>query len=120
MEGVGVVLPLGYAGDHAEALTVHADEAAGQALGGGSDQGVVQPALPADAVGEGAHGADDLQAQVLAFLALAVMGAAQGLQAFRQADEADGQRTVLEHLANLVIPVQLFGVDPHALAHQEG
>ena len=45
---------------------------------------------------------------------------AQGHQRFRQTDEADGQGAVLEHLPDGIRPAQLFGVDPHALAHQEG
>lgn len=49
-----------------------------------------------------------------------MMGAAQGFQALRQSDKADGQGAVLEHLAHAVIPVQLFGIQPHALAHEEG
>ena len=49
-----------------------------------------------------------------------MMGAAQGFQALRQSDEADGQGAVLEYLAHAVVPVQLFGIQPHALAHEEG
>ena len=40
-------------------------------------------------------------------------------QRFRQTDEADGQRPVLEHLAHLVVPAELFAVQPDAFAHQE-
>ena len=44
----------------------------------------------------------------------------QGLQGFRKADKADGERAVLEHLAHFVVPVQLVGIDPYALTHEEG
>ena len=53
-------------------------------------------------------------------LVLAVMAAVEGGQGFRQADEADGQRAVLQHLADLVGGLQLVGIQPHALPHQEG
>ena len=40
-------------------------------------------------------------------------------QALRKADEARGQRAVLQNLALLVGGLELLGVDPHALAHEE-
>ena len=46
--------------------------------------------------------------------------AGQRLQALGKADEADGERAVLEHLAHLVVRAELFGVQPDALPHQEG
>ena len=46
--------------------------------------------------------------------------AGQRLQALGKADEADGKRAVLEHLAHLIVRAELFGVQPDALPHQEG
>ena len=43
----------------------------------------------------------------------------QCLQAFCQANEANGQGTMLEHFAYLVIGTQLVGINPHTLSHQE-
>ena len=63
--------------------------------------------------------AHDLQAQALGLGGLAVMLAGEGHQALGQTDEAGGQRAVLEHLALLVGGRELFGIDPHALAHEE-
>ena len=63
--------------------------------------------------------AHDLQAQALGLGGLAVMLAGEGHQTLGQTDEAGGQRAVLEHLALLVGGRELFGIDPHALAHEE-
>ena len=63
--------------------------------------------------------ADDLKAEVLRLLALAVMTADERLEAFRKADEAERQRAVFQHLAYLIVRAELLGVDPHALAHEE-
>ena len=63
--------------------------------------------------------ADDLQPQVLGIVALAVVLADQRLERLGQADEADGQRAVFEHLAHLVVRAELVGIDPHTLSHQK-
>ena len=48
------------------------------------------------------------------------MGAHKRLEAFGETDEPHGQRTVLQHLTHGIVPVELFGVEPHALPHEEG
>src|SRR5699024_73759 len=53
-------------------------------------------------------------------LALAVVLARQRDQRLGKTDEADGQRAVFEHFADLVVGSQLFGIYPHALPHKEG
>ena len=63
--------------------------------------------------------ADDLEAQVLRSLRLAVVLARQRHQRLGQADKAQRQRAVLQHLTLLVGRRQLLGIDPHALAHEE-
>ncbi len=95
MEGVGVVFAVGHALDGAEALLIDADESAGQTLCGGSEAGEVEPCLLALLIELLAHEGDDLQAQTLCLFALAVMLADQRYQRLCQADEADGEGTVL-------------------------
>lgn len=64
--------------------------------------------------------ADDLQTQALGLGRLAVMLAGKRHQALGQADEARGQRAVLQHLALLVGGREFLGINPDALAHEEG
>ena len=120
MEAVGVVFAIGNARDNAVFLRVDLDEAAGKSLRGRGQQRYVQAKAVARIVAELTHVADDFKAEVLRPLALAVVLADKRLQAFCQPDEAHGQRAMLEHLAHLIVPAQLFAVDPHALSHQEG
>ena len=63
---------------------------------------------------------NDFQAQILRVLALAVVRADQALERLGQADKTDGKRAVLEHFAHFVVPGELFAIQPHAFAHQEG
>ena len=120
VEGVGVVLPVGDPGDLAELLLVDAHEPAGEALGGGGQQGEVQPHLFRYVVHTLAHIGDDLQAQIVALLALAMVLAGQGLECLCQADEANGEGAMLQHFGHRVVPVQFVRVNPDALAHEEG
>ena len=119
VEAVGVVFVVGDALDRAENLAIHAHEAAGQALGGRRQQRDVHVELLAVFVAAAAHMADDLQTQRLRILALAVMLAGERLERLGQANKADRQRAVLEHLAHLVVPAELLAAQPHALTHQE-
>ena len=48
------------------------------------------------------------------------MMAVQGSQSFGKADEADGQRTMLQYLPQVVLQRQMVGIQPNALAHEEG
>ena len=89
MEGVGVVLPVSDAGHSAITLLVHADEAAGQAFCGSSQQGEVHLQLLRLIIAELAHKAQDLLALFLPLLILAVVVTIQGCQGFCQTDEAD-------------------------------
>ena len=83
-------------------------------------RGEVQAGLFGHFIHPAAHIADDLQAQVLGLLRLPVVLADEGLEALRQADKAHRQGAVLENLAHRLVHVQLVGVQPHALAHEEG
>ena len=67
-----------------------------------------------------AHVADDLKAQLLALLAFAVVEAGEGFQGLGQADEADAEGAVFQDFGHAVVGAQLLGVDPDALAHEEG
>ena len=120
VEGVGVVLAVRDAGDLAVALAVHADEAAGQALGGRGEQGEVHAHGLGLVVAEIAHALDDHEALLLHGGILGVVMAVERGERLRQADEAEGERAVLEHFAHLVIGPQLVRVEPYALPHQEG
>ena len=120
MKAVGVVFPVCDAGEDAEALLVDLDEAAGQTLGRGGQQGEVEPPLFGLLVHSGPHVGNDLQAQPLAALTLAVVLAGEGHQCLCKADEAHGQGAVLQNLPDLVVPAQLFAVQPHSLTHEEG
>ena len=120
VEGVGVVFPVGHAGDNPVFCLVHPDKAAGEALRRGGDQGEVQAVLLARFVHALAHVAHDLQAEVLGLAAFAVVRTDQSLEAFCQADEAQGQGAVLEHLPHFVVRAELVRVNPDPLPHQEG
>ena len=120
VEGVGVVLPVGDAGDFPKLFLVDADKAAGQAFGGSGQQGEVQARLLGLVIHALAHVGDDLIAQLIAFLTLAVMLAGQGHQRLCQADEAHGEGAVLQHFGHRVVAVQLFRINPNPLPHQEG
>ena len=119
VEGIRVILAVGHALDLAVALLVDAQEPPGKALGGRREQRPVEAGLPALFVEAFAHVADDLIAELPALLALAVVLAGQRLERFGKADEADGERAVLQHLRDRIVAVELFGIDPHALSHQE-
>ena len=122
MEAVGVVFAVGDAGNHA-------DSARGQCF-------TKRPDRPSAGVASRVkfrsvfwHCLVAVRARMwpmisrprfCARLALAVVLADQGHQRLRKADEADGERAVLEHLAHLVVPAQLLAVQPHALPHEEG
>ena len=64
------------------------------------------------------HVGDDAQTQFLGFLAFAVMLADEGDEAFRQADEADGKRTLVEHGLDGVVLVKFLAAKPQA-GHKE-
>ena len=120
VEGVGVVFLVRDSGNHAVFFLVDPDKPAGQAFCRRGQQGVVQPRPLGFFIQPLSHIADDLQPQVLCFFRLAVVGADQRCQAFRQPDEAHGERPVLQDFADVVVDFQLVGVDPDPLAHQEG
>ena len=66
-----------------------------------------------------AHMADDLQSELLCIFAFSMMLADQRLQAFCQADEAHGERSLLDHFLQRIFPLQLVRAEPYALSHQE-
>ncbi len=120
MEGVGVIIPVRHAGDLSKLLLVDAHKGAGKPLRRCGQQRKVQAGFLGLVVHALAHIGDDLQAQLVAFLAFAVVLAGQGFQGFRQADKAHGKSAVLQKLRHGIVAAQLFRIDPHALAHQEG
>ena len=44
----------------------------------------------------------------------------EGGKRFSQTDEADGKRAVFQHFSQIVLEGELVGIQPDALAHQEG
>ena len=71
--GVGIVVAVCNARDNAKLLAVLLGKLAAQALGWGSQHGVVVVIFLAEFVGTVAHVGHDLQTQLLSFLALAVV-----------------------------------------------
>ncbi len=66
-----------------------------------------------------AHVSDDLEAELLRRLALAVMLARERDEAFRETAEADGIGSMLEHVLDRVRRLELFRAHPDALPHEE-
>ena len=120
VEGVGVVVAVGDARDDTEALAVNLDKSAGQPFCRGGNQRKVELHLFAGSIHPRPHMTDDLQSQVLRIFALSVVLTNQSDQRFCQPDEADGQRTVAQHLPDLVLRSKGFAVQPDTLSHQEG
>ena len=98
MEAVRVILAVRHAGDHAEALGIHPDKAAGKALCRGGKAGEIQAASRRFTVSAVTDAANDLKAKRLRLGAFTVVRAGQRFQALGKADEADGERAVLESL----------------------
>ena len=117
MEGVGVVFPVGHAGDDAVLFLVDADETAGQTLGGGGQTGVVQLVsrwLPRRMnLRMKPH---DLQAQILGWRdprrdACRAGPSAHSARPMKPMDRVP----CLSTSRTSSVRAQLFGVDPHAL-----
>ena len=117
--GVGVVVLVGDAGQDAELLLVVLGEAAGQTLGRRSQHAVVVLIALAELVDAVSHVAYDLQAQLLALLALAVVLAGEGNQTLGQTDEADAQRALVDDGGDGVVGLEVLRTHPQTL-HQQG
>ena len=95
MEGVGVILAVGDAGNFPKFLRVQTNEAAGKAFGGRGDQGEVEAVFLGGLIHTLTHIADNLQAEILRLAAFAVVDADERLEAFSQTDEAHREGAVL-------------------------
>ena len=120
VEGVGVIFPIGHPGNFPIFLLIDPHKGTGKTLGGSGQQSEVEPRLLGLVVHALAHIGDDLIAQLVAFFTLAVMLAGQGLQRFRQPDEAHGEGAVLQHFGYRIVAVQFFRINPNPLSHEEG
>ncbi len=78
MVGVGVVILVGHARNHAERLAVFLGEFARETLGRSGEDGIVVLVFLAELVDAAAHVAHDLQTERLRLLALAMVLARQG------------------------------------------
>ena len=119
MVRVGVVVTVRHALDDAKLLTVFLCELATQTFGRCSQHGVVVVVLLTEIIDTLTHIADNLQAQFLTFLALAVVLTRKGDKTFCQSDEADTKRTLIDHTLDSVTGLQLISTNPEAL-HQQG
>jgi len=90
MEAVGVVIAIGHAGDGAIAGAIHADETTGKAFCRRGEQCVVALSLLREPIEIRTHMADDLQAELLGPLGLAMMLTDKRDERLCQADETDG------------------------------
>ena len=116
--GVGIVVAVCNAWDDAKLLAVLLGKLAAQALGWGSQHGVVVVIFLAEFVGTVAHVGHNLQTQLLSFLALAVVLADERLEALCQSDESDAQCTVVDDALDGVRRLQLVSAHPEIL-HQQ-
>ena len=116
--GVRVVVLVRDAREDAEGLLVTLGELAGEAFRRGGEEGEVVLVGLGKAVDLLRHVGDDPQTQLLRLVALAVVLAAQGDQALRKADEADGEGALVDDGLDGVVVVQFLGAQPEAV-HQE-
>ncbi len=98
---------------------VRALELAGRALGRRAERRPVHVFFLRVVVRALAQMADDFEAELLRFGALAVMMARQRDEAFGKAAEADGVRRMLEDVLDAVRRLELVAVHPDALPHEE-
>ena len=110
--GVGVVVTVRNARQHAELLAVYAGELARQTFGRGGKHAVVMLVLVGELVGTVAHVGHDFQSQLLRFFRLSVMLPEQRHEAFCQSDEADAQCSLVDDGSNRVVRFQFFAAYP--------
>ena len=120
MEGVGVIIAVGNAGNLAEFFCVHANKSSGKTFCGSCKKGKVKAVFFAGFVHSLSHESDDLKTKVLCFLAFAVVETGKRFKTFRKADETDGKGSVFKNFADFVIFGKFFGIDPDSLTHKEG
>lgn len=116
--GVGVVVLVRDAGDDAEGLLVALGELAGETFRRGGEEGEVVLVGLGEAVDLAGHVLDDAEAELLGFLAFAVVLADEGDEAFGEADETDGEGALVDDGFDAVVVVELAAAEPQA-AHQQ-
>ena len=95
--GVGIVVLVSNAGNDAELLLVILGEAARKTLGRSGQNAVVMLVAVAELQHTVAHVGNDLQAQFLTLLALAMVLAGEGNEALCQTDETNTQCTLVDN-----------------------
>ncbi len=118
MVGVGVVDFVGHARYLSKLCAVTLGEFAAQPFGRCGQHAVVVLVLLAVLEHTVTHAGDDAQTQSLGLVALAVVLAGQGYEAFGKANEADAQRTLIDDALNGVGGLELIGPVPQ-LGHQQ-
>ena len=116
--GVGIIVAVCNARDDAKLLSVLLSELTAQSLGWSSQDRVVVMILLAELVGTVAHVGNNLLSQLLCLLALAVVFADEGNQAFCQSDEADTQGSVVDDALDGLFRLQVFSAYPEILHEQ--
>mgnify|MGYP006916025813 CR=1 FL=1 len=117
--GVGVVILVRDSGKDSEDFLVPLGEASGQAFGGSCKEGEVVLIGLSEAVDLLSHMGYDAKSELLGLFAFAVMLADEGDKAFGEADEADGEGSLVHHGFDRIVVVELLTAKPQAV-HQQG
>ena len=118
MVGIGVILPVGNAGNYAELLTVLGREFTRQALGRCSQNTVIVMVALGKLIGTVAHIGNDAQPQRLRCGIFAVMLAGKCHQRFGQTDETDTQRALVDDRSYRIVGAEIFATGPQH-GHQQ-
>ena len=118
MVGIGVVVAVRYARNDAELLAVSLGELARKTLRRRCQYGVVVLVTLREILHPVAHVGHNLHAELLRFIALAVMSARQSLETLGQSDETDTQRALVDDALHGLVALQLVAADPE-FRHQQ-
>ena len=119
METVGVIFFICNSLDLAVSVLILSDESAGEAFCRCGEECEVHLQLLRLVVAEFSHVADDFKALGFGFFGFSVVLAVENRQCFCQTDESHGECSVLEDFSQLIGELELVGIQPYALSHQE-
>ena len=116
--GVRVIFAIRNAGNFSESFLVDARKASGKSFRRRGEHGVIVFVKIRVAVRAIAHVRDDAQAEILRALIFAVMLADERDEAFRQSDEADPERALINHGFDRIVRRERVRADPER-GHQQ-
>ena len=116
--GVGVIITVRNARQAAELLAVYTCELARQPFGRRGQYAVIMLVLVGELVGTVAHVSHDSESQFLSLFRLSVMLAQKRHKTFRQTDEPDAQRTLIDYGRDVVVRFELVAAYPQS-GHQQ-